>query len=339
MACRAITCRVILTIKFYKNVRIEQYVAAISVSAAAPGLTPVAADVTAPPTSMVNRVVSSDGNLMSASRSTVVGMDHRLDYLAHLGRESARFAEAVIEAPEDAPVPSCPGWDADDLLWHLGEVQWFWGTIVRDRLPDGARAEELKPPRPAGRAGLRAFYQRASRDLGDALAAAAPETPVWTWADDKTAGFIRRRQAHEALIHRVDAELTVGDRTGMDPYLSADGVDEVLRIMYGWVPDWGTFTPDPGRTVRLRATDTGDAWFVTLGRFTGTDPGDHTSYDESGIHAADVDPGIGAAATVSAGAADLDCWLWQRRPVGPVEAGGDHDVLSAFEEAIASGIE
>ena len=56
-----------------------------------------------------------------------------LDYLGHLARESARFAHAVSMAAPDAPVPPCPAWNADDLLWHLGEVQWFWGTIVRQR--------------------------------------------------------------------------------------------------------------------------------------------------------------------------------------------------------------
>jgi hypothetical protein len=48
------------------------------------------------------------------------------------------------------------------------------------------------------------------------LAATAPSTPAWTWSEDHTVGFIRRRQAHEALIHRIDAEQAAGDRTGMD---------------------------------------------------------------------------------------------------------------------------
>ncbi|HWF80719.1 MAG TPA: hypothetical protein VN695_09050, partial [Streptosporangiaceae bacterium] len=55
-----------------------------------------------------------------------------------------------------------PGWNADDLLWHLGEVQWFWGTIVRDRV-DVDEAEKMKPPRPANRPGLEEFYQSASK--------------------------------------------------------------------------------------------------------------------------------------------------------------------------------
>jgi uncharacterized protein (TIGR03083 family) len=260
-----------------------------------------------------------------------------LDYVAHLVRDSSRFAEALGGAPADVRVPSCPAWNADDLLWHLGEVQWFWGTVVREKL-SGEQAEERKPPRPAGRAALLAFYGRASDDLAEVLAATAPQTPAWTWSDDQTVGFIRRRQAHEALIHRIDAELTASGRTPLDPDLCADGVDEALRVMYGALPAWGRFTPDRPRTVRLRATDTGDSWFVTLGRFTGTDP-DGVTYDEPDIHAEDPDPGSVAAAEIAGAAADLDCWLWHRPPLAPVARSGDQEVLSCFESAIAPGID
>jgi uncharacterized protein (TIGR03083 family) len=274
---------------------------------------------------------------VSAQRSSLRRVSSDLDYVTHLARESARFAEALREAPPDAPVPSCPDWNADDLLWHLGEVQWFWGTVVREGV-SREQAEQRKPPRPAGRAGLRAFFERVSRDLTEILAAAAPGSPAWTWSEDKTVGFIRRRQAHEALIHRIDAELTAGRRTPLDPRLSADGVDEALRVMYGAVPSWGAFTPDPPHAVRLRATDTGDSWLVTLGRFTGTDP-DGTSYDEPDIHADDRDPGIEAAAEVAGTAGDLDCWLWHRPPLTPVGRSGDQQALSRFESAIAPGID
>jgi uncharacterized protein (TIGR03083 family) len=260
-----------------------------------------------------------------------------LDYVAYLTRDSARFVDVLREAPPDARVPSCPDWNADDLLWHLAEVQWFWGTVVRERV-DGPQAEALKPPRPADRAGLLAFYERTSRDLAEILAATPPETAAWTWSDDRTVGFIRRRQAHEALIHRIDAELTADARTPLDPSLSADGVDEALRVMYGGLPDWAAFTSDHAQTLRLRATDTGDSWLVTLGRFTGTDPDDGTSYDEDDIRAAERDPGTEAAAEVSGTAADLDCWMWHRPPLTPVDASGDRQVLGRFESAIAPGI-
>jgi len=265
-------------------------------------------------------------------------MDAGLDFVAHLVRESGRFGEAIGGAAPDAPVPSCPDWNADDLLWHLAEVQWFWGTIVRERMTTPP-ADDLAPPRPGDRAGLAAFYGRVSHDLADVLAAMPPDTPAWTWSDEQTVGFIRRRQAHEALIHRVDAELAAGRRTPMDPGLSADGVDEALRIMYGGdLPDWGEFTPDGGKTLRFRATDTGDSWFVALGRFAGTDPGDQVSYDQPAIHAAGRDPGGPATAEVRGTAADLDCWLWHRPTVTPVAQSGDHEALARFESIIVAGI-
>jgi uncharacterized protein (TIGR03083 family) len=259
------------------------------------------------------------------------------DYREHLARESARFAEAIRQAPPEAPVPPCPDWNADDLLWHLGEVQFFWSTVVRENL-SGQEAEQLNPERPAGRGDLLAFYARASRGLAEILGATSPDTPAWTWSDDHTVRFILRRQAHEALVHRIDAELTAGDRTPIDARLAADGVDEALRVMYGGCPHWGTFTPAPARTVRIRATDTGHSWLVTLGRFTGTDPDSGTSYDEPDIHAAETDPGEHAAAEISGAAADLDCWLWHRQPAGPVERSGDPGVLGDLDATIKPGI-
>jgi uncharacterized protein (TIGR03083 family) len=275
---------------------------------------------------------------MSASRSSLHRVPSDLDFVAHLTQESTRFADAIREAAPDVPVPTCPEWNAEDLLWHLAEVQWFWATIVAEKMTRD-QAEALKPPRPPDRAGLEEFFRTASRDLSSALAASPPDAAAWTWSDnDQTVGFIRRRQAHEALIHRIDAELTAGRRTPMDPALSADGVDEAVRVMYGALPGWAAFIPEPARTLRLRATDTGDSWLLTLGRFTGTDPGDGTVYDEPDARAADHDPGTPAAAEVAATAADLDCWLWHRPPDGPVTQSGDRQVLDGYAAAIAPGI-
>ena len=84
----------------------------------------------------------------------------------------------------------------------------------------------------------------------------------------------------------------------MDAHLSTDGVDEALRIMYGGLPSWGAFTPAPGKSLTLQATDTGGSWLVMLGRFTGTDPDDDTSYDEPDIHTADTDSREQTAAAI-----------------------------------------
>jgi uncharacterized protein (TIGR03083 family) len=263
-----------------------------------------------------------------------------LDYLPHLAADSARFRAAILLTEPTDRVPTCPDWAADDLLWHLAEVQWFWGTIADQRLQDPEASEGQKPERPASREGLLAFFDESTELLQRALRETAPEVEVWTWANDHSIGFIRRRQAHEALIHRLDAELTAGERTPLDPELAEDGVDEVLRVMYGGEPDWGTFTADPARTVSVEVAGSGRAWVATLGRFTGTSPDGETTYeDEPDMRIAPDDGGGQAGAAFSGSAADLDCWLWNRPLVGDIARDGDADTLAAFEQTIASGID
>lgn len=260
-----------------------------------------------------------------------------LDYLAHLRDNSARFAAVLEHAPADGRVPSCPDWQTDDLLWHLAEVQWFWGTVVRDAVSDPKGIEH--PERPGDREALRAFFDDASRELHQALAATDPSEPRWTWSREQTAGFIRRRQAHEALIHRVDAELAADvERAPMDAELAADGVDEALRIMFGGCPPWGRIDPEPGATLRIRAHDHEASWLVTLGRFTGTSPEGKT-YDEPDIVVAERDTGEPAAATAEGTAADLDCWLWGRPTVGEVHRSGEDTIHARFQEIVSQGIE
>ena len=261
-------------------------------------------------------------------------LDHH-DYVHHLRRESGRFLEVLRDAPSDRPVPSCPDWASGDLLWHLGEVQWFWGTVVVDRLQSVEALEN--PVRPETHAELVSFFEEQSHRLADGLEAAGPAEPMYMWADDKTAGYIARRQAHEALIHRLDAELTVGQVTPLDPELAADGVDEALDVMFGGCPPWGTFTPS-GLQMQVVVADTGRVLPVALGRFTGTDPDSGTAYDEDDISMRSADPGATPQVTVTGTAADLDAWLWHRRDAAGLQVEGDRAVFARFESVLSQGI-
>jgi uncharacterized protein (TIGR03083 family) len=254
-----------------------------------------------------------------------------IDHLAHVRSESARFLAVLRDADPTARVPSCPDWDADDLLWHLAEVQWFWGTVVLGRLQsvDGLDG----PDRPGSHASLLAFFEEQTQRLYDALAAADPSEPVYMWAEDKTVGYVRRRQAHEALIHRLDAELTTDQVTPLDAGLAADGVHEALAVMYGGCPPWGTFTPSATH-LHVRATDTGLVVPVVLGRFTGTDPENGKAYDEDDISVRAADPSAEPAAVVSGTADDLDAWLWHRRGQEVVTVEGDDAAFGRFAEVL-----
>lgn len=292
-----------------------------------------------------------------------------LQFLDHLTRESARFRVALADADPKARVPTCPDWDADDLLWHLGEVQWFWGEIAERGVTKDDQLEEMnraREPRPSDRAGLLAFYDRSSERLHRALGDLAPETERWMWADDHSAGYISRRQAHEALIHRVDAELTGGERTPLDPTLAADGVDEVLTVMRGYEDEPGLTATALSGPVLLEAIDTGHTWTVTPVRVVGTDRdgddwdlarfrllgaddghrADHADHATGGHEPTDDGETTGAGleqpapvARISATASDLDCWLWNRPPLGQVSRTGDPDALAAVDRVREPGID
>lgn len=47
------------------------------------------------------------------------------------------------------------------------------------------------------------------------------------------ATFWARRQAHETMVHRVDAELAAGCAAVLDPGLAADAIDEWLWLLRG----------------------------------------------------------------------------------------------------------
>lgn len=259
-----------------------------------------------------------------------------LDFTSFIRSESARFAEALAGVDPSARVPSCPDWDAGDLLWHLTEVQLFWAVIVRDRLSDPKAADDAKPARADTYAGLLDGFADATTQLLDALTV-PDDTTVWTWFDDdQSAGFVRRRQAHEALIHRLDAELTAGQVTGFDTALASDGVDEAMRVMFGGVPAWASFTATGG-TGRIVASDTGAEWDFTLGTASGTDPRSGDAYtDEPCLSLLDdlADPQF----TVTGTARDLDAWLWNRPPLGELQVSGDEAGYGRLRTVIATGI-
>ncbi len=259
-----------------------------------------------------------------------------IDFDAHLAGQSDAFLEAMLRADPAARVPGCPDWSADDLLSHLMRVQDFWAHVlaVRPAPPE----DYVEPDRPTDREALAERFRDASRRLRGQLRSARDEEAAWTWHhSNHTVGFIRRRQAHEALIHRLDAEQAAGadDLTVLPADLAADGVLEVLDWMYGGAPDWGSFTAD-GAHVALEALDTGDRVVVALGRFAGTPPDADEPIDEDDVRIAD--PAMPAEATVTAPAAALDAWLWQRADDAVVTWSGDPAARARLERVVRQPI-
>ena len=283
-----------------------------------------------------------------ASVSTVPLLDYPT-YLDHIRTESARFRAALADCDPTARVPSCPDWDAADLLWHLAGVQLFWAKVIRHRphSPDDPEiADEPAAERPESYAELLEAFDDFSHALVTELERADPEAEAWHWSGDNRVGTSYRRQAHEALIHRVDAELTAGlPVSPLDAALADDGVAEVLGVMYGGEPEWGTFRRT-GEAFAVHLTDTGTQMLVALGKFSGTVPDSGKVYeDEDDLWL--VTDGPDPTVTVSGTAADLDTWLWHRDPGLTVGSGegdrirveGDRLVFEKAAEILGGGID
>lgn len=254
----------------------------------------------------------------------MAGMNITRDrYDATLAGESRRFRAAVAGADPADPVPTCTPWTLSDLLWHLTEVQGFWAAVV-ERRPQGPE-EIADPTRPAAFPDLLERFDLASAALNGALAAASDDAPAWTWSEDHTVGFIRRRQAHEALIHRVDAEVAAGMAVApVAAEVAADGVDEVLGVMVDGIPEWGSFHPDAG-LIRVETTDTGHAWHLRPGRFRGTSPDSGNTYDlDTAMLETGSEP---VACVVRAPAWELDRWLWGRAGPSVIDHEGDESLV------------
>lgn len=258
-------------------------------------------------------------------------------HLAALARETRRARAALEECEPTAVVPSCPDWTATDLAWHLGvEVQDFWRHVIEHRPdpPDDYR----EPPRPADPRAVLAMFDERHGPFLDALQAARPDAPAWSWSRERTVGFTMRRQALEALVHRVDAEQAAGIVvTPVDPALAADGVNEVLDVFYGGDPPWATFEPDDA-LVSVVLDDVGDTCWVRLGRVTGDHPRTGDAVDEDDLRVV-APPDEPPGAVVRGGAADVLLWLWDRRDRTGIDVEGDEEVVRRFLRIVAQPLD
>ncbi|MFG3496360.1 maleylpyruvate isomerase family mycothiol-dependent enzyme [Streptomyces sp. NPDC047928] len=199
------------------------------------------------------------------------------EYIKTLAREGRLLADAAERAGTEAPVPTCPGWRVADLLRHTGVVHRWAAAFVTE----GYASFHPEPDEPAidGTA-LLDWYRESHGLLVGALTEAPATLECWTFLPAPSPrAFWARRQAHETAVHRVDAEsalpATAGRATPVEARFAADGVDELLCGFHAREKS-RVRTAAPA-TLRVRATDTGDVWTVTLTerppRTTRTDEG------------------------------------------------------------------
>lgn len=184
--------------------------------------------------------------------------------LDEIGRHTDAFADAVLAADLDAPVTSCPEWSVRDLAEHLGGVHRWATGHVGERRQKLVRRGPTAPPMPGEPEAIATWLREGGVSLVAALRAADPGTEVGGFGRPVTVAWWARRQCHETLVHRADAEIAAGRApfTDVDPEVASDGVDEHLgRVMLGAAKR--TALHGDGQTLHLHVTDAPGEWLIT----------------------------------------------------------------------------
>lgn len=232
-----------------------------------------------------------------------------------LAADAAGVLDAARAAAADAPVPGCPGWTVDDLVWHVSEVHGFWAHVVRTRAehPDGAPQWD----RPADRDALYQAAADRSAELLAALDGADDDARVWTWADRHDVGWVRRRMLHETAVHRHDAERAAGREQRIDPDVAADGIDEFLaHFLDHRLAETGALTG----TVHVHCTDAEGEWMIVPAADGVTVTREHAKGDVA----------------LRGDAHDLLLALWRRGDLDAVTVFGDERVASTLVGSVAA---
>jgi uncharacterized protein (TIGR03083 family) len=200
-------------------------------------------------------------------------------------------------------IPSCPGWDVAEVVWHTAGV---FEHKVRV-MADNAWPDPWPPPDFDERPEI-PFLRDAKDDLFAEFARHGIDEPTTTFGADSTIGFWARRMALEAAVHRYDAELAHHDPTPVADDLAVDGIDEVLRVMLAG-PWWAerVATEHPVDAV-VAVESAGHAWACDVRRTAVT---------------ISSEPAPSAVARVAGEPEQVFLWLWGRADDSSVELTGD----------------
>lgn len=150
-------------------------------------------------------------------------------YIEAIAENSRQLAAAVRQAGIEAPVPTCPEWNARGLIGHIGNVHRWVGGIIRTRAQEFLQPEEatVDPDDPVG------WFEAGAEELLSLLSGVGESDIIWNWAGGPgPATFWHRRMAHEIVIHRVDADSAAGIASVVEPpELAADGIDEYASMV------------------------------------------------------------------------------------------------------------
>lgn len=230
-------------------------------------------------------------------------------YFELIGRDTDRLI-AMGERGLQEPVPSCPGWDVAEVVWHVAVVYEHKVRVMADNAwPDPwppkwefADDEEL------------AFLRSAKSHLFEEFGRHDITEQTQTFGEDSTIGFWVRRMACEIAIHRYDGELAHGDPTPIDADLALDGIDEFLQVAFAG--DWKGDTKHPVDAV-VAVESSGVRWRCAV------DSNAVTVTVPAGGEPADVE--------VSGEPEALFRWLWGRAGDDEVRIEGSAEVVAELK--------
>ena len=233
-----------------------------------------------------------------------------------------RLADAAAAMSLRTPIPTCPGWDVDALLRHLGGIHRWAAMFVRDArsTPVSPNAEPIQAMRAEPAAWeLVAWFRAGHAALLDALRSAPADLECWSFLPAPSPlAFWARRQAHETAVHRADLQLAAEALEPYPPVFAADGVDELLC---GWLDgSKGRLHFDRSAAVAVHAADVDQHW--------------HVRFEADGAAAS---RGRGSADCQLRGpAGDLYLLLWNRLPLDrtAISVSGDGDLIELWRRTV-----
>ncbi|WP_051441779.1 maleylpyruvate isomerase family mycothiol-dependent enzyme [Arthrobacter sp. H14] len=201
------------------------------------------------------------------------------------------------------PVPACPDWTGEDLARHTALVFLQKAETMRT----GVKPKGRWVPEELLKLDALPLLEEGYNQVVEQFDAHDPADPAESWVpDDQTVGFWIRRLAHEASMHRHDAEAALDRAVPIDEELAIDGIDEVLTVMLG------RGTPDEsasGSTVVIESG--GKFWSAILKPESVSIQWEDSSSPEG---------------RVSGGPSEVLLWLWGR---GPLPAGSTENAAVA----------
>lgn len=235
----------------------------------------------------------------------------KAEYLEAITSDSEALIAAAASVPQDNPVAVCPGWTIRDLVAHQGFV---WGFAAANVAAGGEKTPPASPEPPESPDELIDWAQSVRATMIDALSAAEPDDPAWTFSTQHdTAGFWQRRMASETMIHRWDAQSVALTIDPLYPERASDAIDEYLEVGLRFSSSKPERTY-PSKSLHLHCTDTVGEWTMA------GDDGPNVTVTKE--HAK-------GDAAVRGEAEELFLWVWGRP--ADVEIFGDKTVAEQWQ--------